>query len=42
MPMATGNRVVQLPRPANYRKPADASMADISADKVYRALKEVW
>ncbi len=36
------HRVVQLPRPANYRTPADASMADISADDVYRPLKEVW
>ncbi len=43
-PYAYGDRhrVVQLPRPANYRVPADASMADISADEVYRALKEVW
>jgi heptosyltransferase-1 len=36
------HRVVQLARPANYRSPADASMADISADEVYRALKGVW
>jgi heptosyltransferase-1 len=36
------HRVVQLPRPENYRTPADASMTDISADTVYRALKEVW
>jgi len=43
-PYAYGDRhlVVQLPRPANYHAPADANMADISADEVYRALKEVW
>ena len=43
-PYAYGDRhrVVQLPRPANYHVPADANMADISADEVYRALKEVW
>ncbi|HEX4141104.1 MAG TPA: glycosyltransferase family 9 protein [Candidatus Methylacidiphilales bacterium] len=43
-PYAYGDRhrVVQLPRPANYRVPSDASMADISADEVYHALKEVW
>jgi heptosyltransferase-1 len=43
-PYAYGNRhrVVQLPRPENYRMPSDASMADISADAVYRALKEIW
>ena len=43
-PYGYGNRhrVVQLPRPANYQTPADASMANISADDVYRALKEVW
>ncbi len=43
-PYAYGNRhrVVQLERPANYRTPADTNMADISADEVYRALREVW
>jgi ADP-heptose:LPS heptosyltransferase len=43
-PYAYGDRhrVVQLPRPVNYRTPSDASMADISADDVYRALKEIW
>jgi ADP-heptose:LPS heptosyltransferase len=43
-PYAYGDRhrVVQLPRPANYQVPADANMSDISADEVYRALKEVW
>jgi len=43
-PYAYGDRhrVVQLPRPRNYRTPRDASMADISADEVYRNLKEVW
>jgi len=43
-PYAYGDRhlAVQLPRPANYHAPADANMADISADEVYRALKEVW
>jgi heptosyltransferase-1 len=43
-PYAYGDRhrVVQLARPANYREPSDASMADISAEEVYRALKEVW
>jgi heptosyltransferase-1 len=43
-PYGYGNRhrVVQLPRPDNYRTPSDAGMADISADEVYRALKEIW
>ena len=36
------HRVVQLPRPANYRTPADADMADISAETVFQKLKEVW
>jgi ADP-heptose:LPS heptosyltransferase len=35
------HRVVQLPRPANYQTPADASMADISAETVYLQLKEI-
>jgi heptosyltransferase-1 len=36
------HRVVQLPRPANYRIPTDAHMADISADTVFDALREIW
>ena len=36
------HRVVQLPRPANYHTPADASMADISAETVFKKLQEVW
>jgi len=36
------HRVVQLPRPENYRTPADASMADIAAETVFAQLKEVW
>jgi len=38
----TRHRVVQLPRPANYQTPADASMADISAQTVFRKLTEIW
>jgi heptosyltransferase I len=42
-PYCYGNRhrVVQLPRPANYETPADASMADISAETVYLRLREL-
>jgi ADP-heptose:LPS heptosyltransferase len=36
------HRVVQLPRPANYRMPADANMAGISAEDVCLKLKEIW
>jgi ADP-heptose:LPS heptosyltransferase len=36
------HRVVQLPRPENYQKPEDASMADIAAQTVYLKLKEIW
>jgi heptosyltransferase I len=36
------HRVVQLPRPANYRTPADASMADISTGAVFAQLQEIW
>jgi ADP-heptose:LPS heptosyltransferase len=36
------HRVVQLPRPAGYRTPADASMADISAATVFAALRAIW
>jgi heptosyltransferase-1 len=38
----TRHRVLQLPRPANYKTPSDASMADISAQMVFARLKEVW
>jgi ADP-heptose:LPS heptosyltransferase len=43
-PYCYGNRhrVVQLPRPANYQTPADASMADIAAETVFKRLKEIW
>lgn len=42
-PYCYGNRhrVVQLPRPENYQTPADASMADISAETVFRRIKEL-
>jgi ADP-heptose:LPS heptosyltransferase len=36
------HRVVQLPRPANYQTPADANMADLSAETVFAKLREVW
>jgi ADP-heptose:LPS heptosyltransferase len=36
------HRVVQLPRPANYQSPADATMADISPEQVLERVKEVW
>ena len=36
------HRVVQLPRPVNYRTPADANMADISANVVFEKLQEIW
>jgi ADP-heptose:LPS heptosyltransferase len=36
------HRVVQLPRPENYRTPEDASMADIAAQTVFQKLKEIW
>jgi ADP-heptose:LPS heptosyltransferase len=36
------HRVVQLPRPANYRTPADANMADIQAQSVFLKLREIW
>jgi ADP-heptose:LPS heptosyltransferase len=36
------HRVVQLPRPANYRTPADADMADIAPETVFAKLREVW
>ena len=36
------HRVVQLPRPANYQTPADASMADIPAQSVFLKLQEIW
>ena len=36
------HRVVQLPRPANYRTPADADMADITAETVFAELQQIW
>jgi heptosyltransferase-1 len=36
------HRVVQLPRPAAYRSPADADMQDIGAPDVFARLLEVW
>jgi ADP-heptose:LPS heptosyltransferase len=36
------HRVVQLPRPAGYRTPADANMADIGAETVFAAVREIW
>jgi len=36
------HRVVQLPRPAHYRSPADADMADLAAETVYAQVREVW
>jgi ADP-heptose:LPS heptosyltransferase len=43
-PYGYGNRhrVVQLPRPANYQTPADATMTDIPAQTVFLRLQEVW
>ena len=43
-PYGYGNRhrVVQLPRPENYRSPADAKMRDITAQQVFDKLREVW
>jgi ADP-heptose:LPS heptosyltransferase len=43
-PYCYGNRhrVVQLPRPPGYQTPADANMADISAETVFESLKEIW
>jgi heptosyltransferase-1 len=35
------HRVVQLAKPANYRTPADANMADIQAQSVFLKLKEI-
>jgi ADP-heptose:LPS heptosyltransferase len=42
-PYGYGNRhrVVQLPKPENYRTPADASMSDISAETVYHRIREL-
>ena len=41
-PYRYGNRhrVVQLPKPVNYRSPTDADMADIPAQTVFLRLKE--
>jgi heptosyltransferase-1 len=36
------HRVVQLPRPAAYRSPADADMRDIGAADVFERLSEIW
>ncbi len=36
------HRVLQLPRPANYRTPADVTMADITAAQVMEKIREVW
>jgi ADP-heptose:LPS heptosyltransferase len=36
------HRVAQLPRPADYRTPADADMGDITAPTVFDQLLEVW
>ncbi len=36
------HRVVQLPCPANYHTPADADMAEITAEQAFSALREVW
>ena len=36
------HRVLQLPRPANYRSPADANMGDITPEQVLEKLKEIW
>jgi len=36
------HRELQLERPDNYRTPADASMADISAESVFLQLQEIW
>ena len=43
-PYGYGQRhpVIQLPRPENYRTPADASMADIQAQTVFLKLREIW
>jgi ADP-heptose:LPS heptosyltransferase len=43
-PYGYGNRhrVVQLAKPTGYRTPADANMADLSAESVFDALREVW
>jgi heptosyltransferase-1 len=35
------HRVMQLPKPANYKTPADANMANIAAQTVFDKLKEV-
>ena len=36
------HRVVQLPRPTHYQTPADADMADISAEMAFDQLREIW
>ena len=43
-PYGYGNRhrVVQLPRPPDYREPGDASMSDIRPETVLAVLMEIW
>jgi len=36
------HRVAQLPRPAGYKSPKDANMADITASTVFEKLQEIW
>jgi ADP-heptose:LPS heptosyltransferase len=36
------HRVAQLARPAGYRTPADADMGDITAERAFAALREIW
>ncbi|HSI85637.1 MAG: glycosyltransferase family 9 protein [Candidatus Methylacidiphilales bacterium] len=36
------HRVVQLPRPAGYHSPADATMLDLRPTTVYQNLLEIW
>lgn len=36
------HRVLQLPRPANYRGPADASMEAIRPEQVMEKVREIW
>ena len=36
------HRVVQLARPENYRSPADANMANITPEMVWKNLEEIW
>jgi heptosyltransferase-1 len=36
------HRVLQLPRPAEYRTPSDADMAGITPEQVLAKLREIW